>query len=469
MLSDWDLQQIAKQIQPRAPGGFAFCVDEQQRQDVYYVADGAFQPNTPDSCLVRLVQEMASTRNWKGNPTLYFCKTGQVNKMEQGMLAFVFPRCNVKGGVVCQGLPLPFLKLANCQSFNPANQIKYGNLLFNHPADYQLNSNDQQTAPQLSKVHRVYMMAAYALLADTATVPRSYNVAAILVGPDGRIVSYGVNQSYMNFTCHAEVNALQGCLRNGIAIPAQSILYTTLQPCCMCAGMMDVCMPQGRVIYSVNDIHYNGPSDHMKYTTTTPMSELGSVGKPLTTWKTGRVYNKIGKQRFELIQERLDSNLGAAQNTEHQGIEYNQSSKYSVIQYLNKEGSKFNASGSEALTRKKEKYRFNRTKVALNPYVQMALEEVIAFLSDLKVSLITVEEEWAIRMVNALKQHHPANDEELWTTITGYLLAIVEDQQNLETALWQIEHIPDEFIEGFEMDLKYKRSLPIHRGASLYS
>lgn len=465
MLTHTYLQQIARQIQQIGVGAFAFCVDERSPTQVYCLADVGFAANTPDSCIVRLVQGMALVwpRDWRNNPTLYFCKSGAVNAMEQAMLRFVFPGCTVKGGIVSP-VPLPplasLLTVTPAVHFNPGTQVSYGTSDFEHYADYDLNSTDVQVRSQIRNVHRIYLMAAYALLAAPAIIPRSYNVAAILVGPRGQILSYGVNQSRVNFACHAEVNALQGCLRNGRAIPPQSILYTTLQPCCMCAGMIDYSMHQGQVIFSVTDTHYNGPSDHMAYVSATPMYELSTVAKPLTTWTTGHAYDKIAAQKEH-------ASLGTAQNQAHQGIERPLFTRYSIIQYLNREGVPFNDKGSRALARKKEKYHFQRARLLnrLNPYVDDALSEVTSFLASLRIPLKTVQEERVEHIVQQLQNIYETGSASLWNYVTAKLLAVLKNGGDFMGEARKIART----LQESPMELEYRASLPSHRGAPLYS
>ena len=303
------------------------------------------------------------------------------------------------------------------------------------------------------------MMAAYALLA-APTIARSYNVAAILVSPRGEILSYGVNLSYVNFTRHAEVNALQGCLRNGRAIPAQSTLYTTLQPCQICAGMIEVSMHQGRVIYSVGDTHYNGQSGHMHYHTVTPMHELTTIGKPLTTWTTGRAYDKITGQKEHV-------SLGNALNQHHQSIESPQQKRYSIIQYLNNEGRPASGLGSGALIRKKEKYDFGRVELfrSLNSYVDQALLEVTSFLEALAIPLKTVPEERVEQAVALLQHHYPTRSAELWKYVAGELLVTVRNGHDLDAEVQEIAQM----LHQSPFELEYKASLSDYRGVPLYS
>jgi tRNA(Arg) A34 adenosine deaminase TadA len=93
-------------------------------------------------------------------------------------------------------------------------------------------------------VHRLYMMAAYALatLGDRTRDWRLRGkfIGALLVLSDGQVQSWGVNTNANNSTFHAELNAIESFIKGGNN-PRDGrsyYIYTTLQPCCMCAGMI---------------------------------------------------------------------------------------------------------------------------------------------------------------------------------------------------------------------------------------
>lgn len=95
-------------------------------------------------------------------------------------------------------------------------------------------------------VHRIYMMAAYALMSSrkfgNAELPGGKNIGVLIVRADGKIIGCGVNTNTKNGTFHAEVNCLQSFYRqnkNGFAgLPKNVRIYSTLEPCEMCAGMI---------------------------------------------------------------------------------------------------------------------------------------------------------------------------------------------------------------------------------------
>ncbi|MET0398946.1 MAG: Bd3614 family nucleic acid deaminase [Longimicrobiaceae bacterium] len=64
------------------------------------------------------------------------------------------------------------------------------------------------------------------------------NIAAVLVSATNQIIGWGVNTNDARSTRHAETNAIQAFQREaGTAIPAGATLYSTLEPCYMCAGL----------------------------------------------------------------------------------------------------------------------------------------------------------------------------------------------------------------------------------------
>lgn len=65
------------------------------------------------------------------------------------------------------------------------------------------------------------------------------NIAALLVDEHGSVISWGVNTNAREKWRHAEVNTLCSFVAAGnTGIPANATLYTTLEPCEMCAGLI---------------------------------------------------------------------------------------------------------------------------------------------------------------------------------------------------------------------------------------
>ncbi|KYG66389.1 hypothetical protein AZI86_04870 [Bdellovibrio bacteriovorus] len=65
------------------------------------------------------------------------------------------------------------------------------------------------------------------------------DIAAVLMGPEGDCLSYGLNSNALNKTLHAEVNLVHRLFKDrGVKIPKGSVLYSTHKPCKMCAGII---------------------------------------------------------------------------------------------------------------------------------------------------------------------------------------------------------------------------------------
>lgn len=108
---------------------------------------------------------------------------------------------------------------------------------------------------------KIYMSLTFALLhasrdKDNAgiTALEGQQIAAVLVGPSGRLLAWGVNTNKKNVTRHGETNCIQSFIqRTGSDVPDDSTLYTTLQSCEMCAGMLTTVARRMRVVYGAAD------------------------------------------------------------------------------------------------------------------------------------------------------------------------------------------------------------------------
>ena len=80
-------------------------------------------------------------------------------------------------------------------------------------------------------------------------------VGAVLVDPGGRVVARGRNASIAasDPTAHAEVGAIRAaCAAAGVQRLPGHTLYTTLEPCTMCAGAVSFARI-GRLVYGAGD------------------------------------------------------------------------------------------------------------------------------------------------------------------------------------------------------------------------
>lgn len=82
------------------------------------------------------------------------------------------------------------------------------------------------------------------------------NIGSVLVDGKGRLVAWGVTHDLGNPTLHAEVNIIQyyQAKTGGAQLPGNGTIYTTLEPCEMCAGLLHVATPGNfRVVCGQSD------------------------------------------------------------------------------------------------------------------------------------------------------------------------------------------------------------------------
>lgn len=99
---------------------------------------------------------------------------------------------------------------------------------------------------------------------------RGYNIGAVLVSPEDEVLSHGLNAnaSTGNGTQHAEVRAIQSYLQASRSYFADgSTVYTTLEPCAMCAGMM-IMTKVSRTVFGQHDSAFGESLQRMSMDTT---------------------------------------------------------------------------------------------------------------------------------------------------------------------------------------------------------
>lgn len=120
--------------------------------------------------------------------------------------------------------------------------------------------------PVRQEVDEIYSLLVYALVyADwqPASVPRpqrrGYNIGALLVDKENKPVFYDLNciNSTDNATQHGEVRAIIAYLDKTRQFNLEGFtIYTSLEPCIMCAGMMTM-TDVDRVVYGQKDVDFS--------------------------------------------------------------------------------------------------------------------------------------------------------------------------------------------------------------------
>jgi tRNA(adenine34) deaminase len=95
--------------------------------------------------------------------------------------------------------------------------------------------------------------------AEQAGKEGTYPIGALIVGPDGIILSKGHNRVYSagDYTAHAEIDAIR-CAGGMLMEPSyrgKCTLYTTMEPCLMCTGAL-LLANIARVVWAANDPDY---------------------------------------------------------------------------------------------------------------------------------------------------------------------------------------------------------------------
>jgi tRNA(adenine34) deaminase len=105
--------------------------------------------------------------------------------------------------------------------------------------------------------HRLHMKDALAIAAEGATAGE-VPIGAIVVGPDGEILARAHNgkESFEDPTAHAEILAIREAARLlGTWRLLDCTLYTTLEPCPMCAGAI-LQARMARVVIAAPDLKW---------------------------------------------------------------------------------------------------------------------------------------------------------------------------------------------------------------------
>lgn len=114
-----------------------------------------------------------------------------------------------------------------------------------------------------SEIDQIYSLLSYALVYKTwqenDRTGRGYNIAAVLVDTGQNLLTHDFNSvnQYQDATQHGEVRLITHYLNTSKTYNINGYtVYTTLEPCAMCAGMM-IMTSVRRVVYGQPDVAYS--------------------------------------------------------------------------------------------------------------------------------------------------------------------------------------------------------------------
>lgn len=102
---------------------------------------------------------------------------------------------------------------------------------------------------------------------DKGKERRGYNIAAVLVSPDGKIVARELNSVIASQDCtqHAEMRLMQNYLKANRCFNLKGyVVYTTLEPCAMCAATMGMAGIQ-TVYYGQSDPAFGKSAERLAF------------------------------------------------------------------------------------------------------------------------------------------------------------------------------------------------------------
>ena len=240
-----------------------------------------------------------------------------------------------------------------------------------------LKSNDAK------KIHRLYMAAAFTLLHDRARFevgawPENAktwdgSIAAILVHESGKVLSYGLNKASTTTLFHAEIVAVENYFlhHKTTTLPKNCHLYTTMEPCHMCAGYLayHASKTEGMVIYYGHTDHGADNSALDESGCVKSMKLHSGHNKPLREYKTSGHVTSLthahtsddpGIVEKKSITKYLDDNV-----------------KWSLKKTLKQDKYKKLFAAGETFIRRKEN-KYNNGGIT---FVALALNEVHRFLA----------------------------------------------------------------------------------------
>lgn len=122
-----------------------------------------------------------------------------------------------------------------------------------------------------AEVDEIFSLLAYSIVykywQDHDRKGRGYNVGSILVSPNNEILDWGINSVNQTENCtqHGEVRLMTRYLdKDGVYTLNNHTIYSTLEPCAMCAGMMTMASIK-RTVNGQRDYHFSKALERLAY------------------------------------------------------------------------------------------------------------------------------------------------------------------------------------------------------------
>jgi tRNA(Arg) A34 adenosine deaminase TadA len=124
--------------------------------------------------------------------------------------------------------------------------------------------------PQQEELDNIYTLLAYSVVyvnwqTSAGDASRGYNIGSVLVDPANDVVCWGVNSVNVtqSGTQHGEVRLITNYQANVRRFSLKGyVIYTTLEPCAMCSGMMTL-QSVARTIFGQRDPDFGDAIQHL--------------------------------------------------------------------------------------------------------------------------------------------------------------------------------------------------------------
>lgn len=168
--------------------------------------------------------------------------------------------------------------------------------------------------------HEIFLKLAWAVVGEASTrrepngpYPKGHNIGSVLRGPNDEILAWGINTGKKHFSLHGEVNLIQNyhkqiegkAIGENDADAKKPILYSTLEPCYMCAGIYANSGEKLKCVFSQDDpgILFNSLAQQFRHSQQDFVDEISDISKNAN--RMGRLAGSAyGYEERRLVREK---------------------------------------------------------------------------------------------------------------------------------------------------------------------